>query len=186
MTLSLNNWRAIALSASAAAVALAAPGSVMAAPAASPAAAAAEAHDDFTYGPLRFRVETLALDTSRGAKVKLSIENLSHSPAHVILASVSAAQNGIGLSLTSKAGAKCEAKTGDISEIRVVTSEGEAAVKSMTPIAALARLTFSASFHCDTGQLSTADKLSIVGRILTATEAGGFDIPLNFSELTAK
>ena len=42
---------------------------------------AAEMLDSFTYGPLRFRVESLALDGSLGAKVKVSIENLSHSIA---------------------------------------------------------------------------------------------------------
>ena len=155
------------------------------APASAPPAATSAVHDDFTYGPLRFRVEALALDTSVGAKAKLSIENLSHSPAHVVLAAASAAQNGIGLSMTSVAGAKCDAKNADISDIKTVSSEGETTVRTMTSIAALSRLTFSASFHCGSGRLGTTDKLSIHGRILTATEAGGFDIPLVFTELTA-
>jgi hypothetical protein len=54
----------------------------------------------------------------------------------------------------------------------------------MTQIQALSKLTFSATFHCDTGHLSTSDKLTLRGRILTATEAGGFDIPLSFTGLT--
>jgi hypothetical protein len=154
------------------------------APAPTPAAAA-ESHNDFTYGPLRFRVEALALDGSVGAKAKLSIENLSHSVARVVLASMAAARNGIGLELTSLAGAKCDAKDSDISDIKIVASEGETTVRTMTQIQALSRLTFGATFHCNTGRLSTGDKLTIHGRILTATEAGGFDIPLTFTELTA-
>ncbi len=49
----------------------------------------------------------------------------------------------------------------------------------------LAKLTLGATFHCDKGRLNLTDKFSIKGRVLTATEAGGFDIPLNFTGLTA-
>lgn len=161
------------------------------APAAAPApavapASAVEPHGDFTYGPLRFRVEALALDGSVGATTKISIENLSHSTARVVLASMAAARNGIGLELTSAAGAKCDAMEKDVTDIKVVASEGETKVRLMTQIPALAKLTFGAKFHCNAGRLSTTDKLAIKGRILTATEAGGFDVPLNFTGLTAK
>jgi hypothetical protein len=144
-----------------------------------------ELHDDFTYGPLRFRVESLALDGSVSAKAKLSIENLTHGVAHVVLASVSAAQNGTGLSLSSSTGAKCDAKDKEISDIKIVASEGETKVRAMTQIQALTKLTFSATFRCNTGRLNTTDKHAIRGRVLTATIAGGFDIPLNFTGLTA-
>ena len=156
-----------------------------AAPAPPAPAAAPELHDDFTYGPLRFRVEKLALDGSVSAKAKISIENLSHSDAHVVLASMAAARNGVGLELASAAGAKCDAKDTDISDIKIVASEGETKVRTMTHIQALAKLTFGATFHCNAGRLNTTDRLSIKGRVLTATEAGGFDIPLDFSGLTA-
>ena len=183
MTLSFKFWRVATCAA-----ALGVGGSFAAVATTPPApapAAAPETHNDFTYGPLRFRVEALALDGSVGAKAKLSIENLSHSVARVVLASMAAAQNGVGLSLTSAAGAKCDAKDSDISDIKIVASEGETTVRTMTQIQALSRLPFSASFHCNAGRLSISDKLTIHGRVLTATEAGGFDIPLNFAELTA-
>jgi hypothetical protein len=151
-----------------------------------PAPAAAEVHDDFTYGPLRFRVESLALDGSVGANTKVSVENLSRSIARVVLASMAKTRNGVGLELTSPTGAKCDAMEKDITNIKIVASEGETKVRTMTQIPALAKLTFSAKFHCNAGRLSTTDKLTIKGRILTATEAGGFDIPLNFTGLTAK
>lgn len=149
-------------------------------------AATAEANDDFTYGPLRFRVESLALDGSVGANTKVSIENLSRSIARVVLAAMAKTRNGVGLELTSPTGAKCDAMDKDIANIKIVASEGETKVRTMTQIPALAKLTFSAKFHCSAGRLSTTDKLTIKGRILTATEAGGFDIPLNFTGLTAK
>ncbi|MBI1211252.1 MAG: hypothetical protein GC190_07305 [Alphaproteobacteria bacterium] len=175
--------RAVAATA-ALAVALIAP--AFAADAAPPPSAPIEVHDDFTYGPLRFRVETLALNGSVTAHTKISIENLSHSVAHAVLASMAAARNGIGLELASAAGAKCDAAEKDIKGIKVVESEGALAVKAMTPVPALGKLTFSATFHCNTGRLSTNDTLSLKGRALTATEAGGFDIPLNFTGLKAK
>lgn len=155
----------------------------LAAPPAAPPAG--EVRNDFTYGPLRFRVESLALDGSVSAKAKLSIENLSHSIARVVLASTSAARNGVGLSLSSSTGAKCDAKDKEISDIKIVASEGETRVRAMTQIQALTKLTFSATFRCNSGRLATGDKHAISGRILTATEAGGFDIPLNFTGLTA-
>jgi hypothetical protein len=155
------------------------------APPAPPAPATAETHDDFTYGPLRFRVEALALDSSVGARTTISIENLSHSVARAVLASMAAARNGIGLELSTAAGAKCDAAEKDIAGIKVVASEGDMQVKSMTPIPALGKISFTAKFHCNTGRLSTADSHGLKGRILTATEAGGFDIPLNFTGLKA-
>ena len=156
-------------------------------PATPPAAAPtpAELHDDFTYGPLRFRVEALALDGSVGANTKVSIENLSHSTARVVLAATAAERNGYGLELTSAAGAKCDASEKDIVAIKVVASAGETKVATMTPIPGLGKLTFSGKLHCNTGRLSTGDVLTLKGRILTATEAGGFDIPLNFTGLKA-
>jgi hypothetical protein len=160
--------------------------SMAAGPAPAPAPAAApEVKDDFTYGPLRFRVESLALDGSVSAKAKLSIENLSHSVARVVLASTSAEQNGIGLSLSSTAGAKCDAKEKEITDIKIVGSQGETRVRLMTQIQALTKLTISATFRCSTGKLAATDRHTINGRVLTATEAGGFDIPLNFTGLTA-
>jgi hypothetical protein len=153
------------------------------APAAPPAAV--ERHDDFTYGPLRFRVESLALDGSVGANAKVSIENLSHAVAHVVLASTAVARNGYGLEIWSAAGAKCDATSKSITGIKVVASEGETRVKTMTQIQPLSKLTFSAKFQCNTGRLGTADTIGLKGRILTATQAGGFDIPLNFTGLTA-
>jgi hypothetical protein len=186
MTLSLKTWRAIAILAICAAGftgARAAP--PLTGPYPSQPAATPETHNDFTYGPLRFRLESLALDGSVGAHAKISIENLSHSIARVVLASMAAARNGVGLELASASGAKCDATDKDIADIKVVAAEGETRVRAMTQIQALATLTFTAKFHCDTGRLSTSDKLSIKGRILTATEAGGFDIPVNFTGLTA-
>jgi hypothetical protein len=150
-----------------------------------PAAAPSDIHDDFTYGPLRFRVESLALDGSVGAHVTISIENLSHSVARAVLASMAAARNGVGLELSTVAGAKCDASDKEIAGIKVVASEGELTVKQMTPIPALGKMTFTAKFHCNAGRLSTSDKHSLKGRVLTATEAGGFDIPLNFTGLKA-
>jgi len=185
MTLSSNFWRTAFCAAALAACEVPAALAVPAAAPAPAATAAATAHGDFTYGPLRFRVETLTLDGSVGAKAKLSIENLSHSVARVVLASMAAARNGIGLELISVAGAKCDAKESEISDIKIVAAEGETTVRTMTQIQALSRLTFGATFHCNTGRLNAGDKLTIHGRILTATEAGGFDIPLNFTELTA-
>lgn len=152
-------------------------------PAAPPAAT--DVHDDFTYGPLRFRVETLALDGSVGAHTKISIENLSHGVAHVVLASMAAARNGIAMELTSAAGAKCDASDKDVSGIKVVESEGELKVASMTSVPPLEKLMFTAKFHCNAGRLGTNDALALKGRVLTATIAGGFDIPLNFTALKA-
>ena len=148
-------------------------------------APAAELLDTFTYGPLRFHVESLALDGSVSARAKVSIENLSHSIARVVLAAMSGESNGVGLSLANAAGTKCEAKDKEISEIKLVDAAGETKIRAMTQIQALSRLTFAATFHCSAGHLSTADKLAMHGRVLTATEAGGFDIPLNFIGLTA-
>ena len=159
-------------------------GTTPAAPAGS-AATASDTHDDFTYGPLRFRVESFALDGSLGAHVTISIENLSHSVARAVLASMAAARNGVGLELSTVAGAKCDASDKEIAGIKVVASEGELTVKQMTPIPALGKMTFTAKFHCNTGRLSTSDTHGLKGRILTATEAGGFDIPLNFTGLKA-
>src|SRR5262245_25293877 len=93
-------------------VALAAIPALAAPPPAAPPAG--QVQDSFTYGPLRFRVESLALDGSVSAKAKISIENLSHSIARVVLASTSMARNGIGLSLSSSTGAKCDAKDKEI------------------------------------------------------------------------
>jgi hypothetical protein len=169
-------------------LALAASGATAAGPAAAPAPAVtpvAEVRSDFTYGPLRFRIESLVLDGSVSAHAKISIENLSRSIARVVLAATAATRNGKGLELTSAAGAKCDATEKDIASIKIVDSEGETKVKTMTPIQPQAKLVFSAKFHCNTGRLSTTDTLGLKGRILTATEAGGFDIPLNFTGLKA-
>ena len=178
----------ISLASAVAAPAFGAPAKPAPAPAPAPAAAPSttpDVHDDFTYGPLRFRVEALSLDGSVGAKTTISIENLSHSVAHAVLASMATARNGIGLELATVAGAKCDANDKDIAGIKVVASEGELKVASMTQVPALGKLTFTAKFHCNTGRLSLADTHGLKGRVLTATEAGGFDIPLNFSGLKA-
>jgi len=175
--------------AAACAVAFASIGQGLAAgPASAPAPtapAATELHDDFTYGPLRFRIEALTLDGSVAANAKISIENLSHSVARVVLASTAAARNGFGLEISSAAGAKCDATDKDIAGIKVVASEGETRVKTMTQVQPLAKLVFTAKFRCNAGRLSTSDTISLKGRVLTATDAGGFDIPLNFSGLKA-
>lgn len=156
-----------------------------AAPAPAATAGAVELRNDFTFGPLRFRVESLALDGSVGANAKISIENLSHSVARVVLAATAMTRNGFGLEISTAAGAKCDATDKDITGIKVVASEGETKVKTMTPIQPLAKLVFTAKFHCNAGRLSTTDTIGMKGRVLTATDAGGFDIPVNFTGLKA-
>jgi hypothetical protein len=60
-----------------------------------------------------------------------------------------------------------------VGDVMIVQSEGETRVRLMTQIQALSKLTFKATFRCNTGRLSIADKIAIHGRVLTATEAGG-------------
>jgi hypothetical protein len=55
----------------------------------------------------------------------------------------------------------------------------------MTQIAPRGRIAFDARFRCGTGQVALGDKFAITGRVLAATEAGAFDIPLMFTDLSA-